>query len=75
MTVQQLSGVLGFLTSSGPAARGLTTALFLGFHTLLRQGNLLASNSSFDPGHTLSANDVVAMTQGLVVTVRWTNTR
>ena len=50
-------------------------ALLLGYSTLLRQGNLLASNAQHDPGHTIHRSDIAISSQGLIVTVRSTKTR
>lgn len=72
---RQLAGVVAYLTTAGPDARVMTAALLIGYATLLRQGNLLATDSPNDPAHYLRRADIDTSHQGLSVTVRSTKTR
>ena len=75
LTPSQLKATITYLRAAGPSAQVLTTALLIGYYTLLRQGNLLYSEARDDPGHTLLARDVHITENGLIVTVWSTKTR
>lgn len=74
LTVELLDLIVKYFRSSGRSAKVLSAALLLGFFTLLRQGNLLVTGRSYDPGHTIKAADVVDTGSHLQVHVRSTKT-
>lgn len=75
LSVSDLRSAVMFLSSAGPSARVLIAALLIGYTTLLRQGNLLASIAPSDPGHALKTRDITSTPAGLTVTVWSTKTR
>ena len=69
-----LQSVVHFLCSPGPSARVLSAALLIGYNTLLRQGNLLASLAPTDPSHAFQAKDITDTPDGLSITIWSTKT-
>lgn len=74
VTQADLSQVVAYLREAGPDANVLVAALLMGYSTLLRQSNLLASNSPQDPGHWMRFRDVTRTAYGMAVIVRSTKT-
>ena len=75
ITPQEMKEAIYHITATGPHAAVLTAALLIGYHTLLRQSNLLASHAQADPGHTLQRSDITLTEKGITITVRSTKTR
>lgn len=74
LTLELLDNVLHFFRSAGPDARVLIAATLMGYFTLLRQGNLLVTGRSYDPGHTIQGYDVDDTGSTLQVRIRSSKT-
>lgn len=74
LTPADITQIVKYLQAAGPEANVLVAAILMGYSTLLRQSNLLATTSANDPGHWLRRSDVNRTAHGLSVAVRSTKT-
>ena len=72
LTREDIHKVISHISTAGPDANVLVTAILLAYNTLLKQGNLLQSTSYTDPGHALRARDVTLGPLGITVMVNST---
>ena len=75
LTPVDIKNIVNYLTSAGPNGPVLTAVVLIAYFTLLRQSNLLMTETHDMSEHALRVQDITFTPDGLNVRVRTTKTR